>query len=155
MQTSSRQAEIAGCRVEARASSGKEAIALAKARHPYFVLIDTHLRGDMGSPAVVKKLQTLCIIPVVLVAASDEDVPVIRQKPQSRMGFWSGRLAPGSSGRLLKQRSTGIPGSRISAGSAVVKGIHWPGGAKHCRRCQQLAQFSAREHSAFPQVMPP
>ena len=72
-------AEAAGYQVMARASSGKEAIALAKARHPDLVLMDARLRGDMGIPAV-KKLQTLCNIPVVLVAASDEDVPVLRKR---------------------------------------------------------------------------
>ncbi len=41
--------------------------------------MDTRLRGDMGTPTAVKKLQTLCNIPVVLVAASDEDVPVLRK----------------------------------------------------------------------------
>ncbi|MGA2699316.1 MAG: response regulator [Methanoregula sp.] len=72
-------AEAAGYRVMTPASSGKEAIALAKALHPDLVLMDTHLRGGMGTPAAVKKLQTLCNIPVVLVAASDEDVPVLRK----------------------------------------------------------------------------
>jgi len=74
------QAETAGYRVEARASSGKEAVALSEVRHPDLVLIDTHLRGNLGIPALVKNLQTLCNIPVVLIAASDEDVPVLRQK---------------------------------------------------------------------------
>ncbi|MFA6363174.1 response regulator [Methanoregula sp.] len=73
-------AEAAGCRVEARASSGKEAVALAKkARHLDLVLIDTHRHGDMGSSAVVKKLQTLCNTPVVLVADSDEAVPILHR----------------------------------------------------------------------------
>jgi CheY-like chemotaxis protein len=72
-------AEAAGYRVEARASSGKEAIALAKANHPDLVLMDTHLCGDMVITAAVKKLQTLCNIPVVLVAASDEEVPVLHR----------------------------------------------------------------------------
>jgi len=72
-------AESAGYRVMARASSGKEAVALSETRHPDLVLMDTHLRGDMGIPATVKKLQTLCVIPVVLVAASDAEVPVVRQ----------------------------------------------------------------------------
>ena len=72
-------AEEAGYRVMARTSSGKEAIALAKARHPDLVLMDACLRGDMGNQTAVKKLQTLCNIPVVLVAASDVDVPVLRK----------------------------------------------------------------------------
>jgi DNA-binding NtrC family response regulator len=72
-------AEEAGYQVMTPASSGKEAIALAKARHPDLVLMDARLRGDMGTPIAVKKLQTLCNIPVVLVAASDEDVPVLRR----------------------------------------------------------------------------
>jgi DNA-binding response OmpR family regulator len=71
--------DAAGYRVKGRVSSGKEAISLAKARHPDLVLMDTHLRGDIGTPAAVKKLQTLCNVPVVLVAASDEDVPVLRK----------------------------------------------------------------------------
>ena len=102
-------------------SSGKEAVALAETRHPDLVLMDTRLRGDGGSPAAVKNLQTRCNVPVVLVATSDEDVPPCGETPQSRMGFWSGRLAPGSSGRWSKRRSTGIPESRVSAGPAVVK----------------------------------
>jgi CheY-like chemotaxis protein len=73
------QAKMAGYRVKARVSSGKEAFALAEAKHPDLVLMDTHLRGDMSIPAVVKKLQTLCNIPVVLVATSDDDVPVPRK----------------------------------------------------------------------------
>jgi CheY-like chemotaxis protein len=73
------QAKAAGYRVKARASSGKEAVALAETRHPDIVLMDMHLRGEMGIPAVVKKLQTICNIPVVLVASSDDDVPVLRK----------------------------------------------------------------------------
>jgi len=79
-------AESAGYRVMARASSGKEAVALSGARHPDLVLMDTHLRGDMGIPAAVKKLQTLCAIPVVLVAASDAEVPVVRQNAAAPYG---------------------------------------------------------------------
>ena len=73
------KAKTAGYRVKARASSGKEAFALAEAKHPDLVLIDTHLRGDMSIPAVVKKLQMLCNTPVVLVASSDNDIPVPRK----------------------------------------------------------------------------
>jgi CheY-like chemotaxis protein len=81
------QAEAAGYRVEGQASSGKEAVALAEARHPDLVLMDTRLREDRGSPAAVKNLQTRCNIPVVLVATSEEDVPALRRNAAVPYGF--------------------------------------------------------------------
>jgi CheY-like chemotaxis protein len=80
-------AEEAGYRVMARASSGNDVIALAMARHPDLILMDVHLRGEMGTPTAVKKLQTFCNIPVVLVAASDEDVPVLHKGTPVPYGF--------------------------------------------------------------------
>ncbi|MEN6396317.1 MAG: response regulator [Methanoregula sp.] len=73
------QVETAGYRVMARVTSGKEAVALAETRHPDLVLVDTKLRGKMSIPAVLKKIQTFCNIPVVVIASSDEDVPVLRR----------------------------------------------------------------------------
>jgi DNA-binding response OmpR family regulator len=80
-------AETAGYQVESKVSSGKEAIALAETRHPDLALVDTHLHGDMGTHAAIKKLQTLCNIPVVLVADSDEDVPVLQKNAIFPYGF--------------------------------------------------------------------
>lgn len=68
------QAENAGFRVIAKASSGKEAITLAEAQHPDIVLIDTRLPGSRGIPAVIKKIQESTHIPVVIVANSDDEV---------------------------------------------------------------------------------
>jgi len=81
------QVKTAGYRVMAQVSSGKEAIALAETRHPDLVLVDTNLRGKMSIPAVLKKIQTFCNIPVVVIASSDEDVPVLRRNAIIPKGF--------------------------------------------------------------------
>ena len=127
-------AEATGYLVKARASSGKEAIALAKACHPDLVLLDTHLHGDMGIPAVVKKLQTLCSIPVVLVTASDEDVPVPGQKAPVPFGclvrpFGTRQFRLVIEGAVYRQSREPAPGgnrggARTYAGPAVRKIAH-------------------------------
>ncbi|MFA7694125.1 MAG: response regulator [Methanoregula sp.] len=78
--------EAAGYRVMARASSVKETVALAEARHPDLVLMDAHPGGGMGCLAAVKKLQTVCTVPVVLVAATDRDVPILHQNAHPPYG---------------------------------------------------------------------
>ena len=118
-------AEATGYLVKAQASSGKEAIELAKTCHPDLVLMDTHLHGDLETLAVVEKLQTPCSIPVVLVAASDEDVPFRARKRLFRSCAWSGRSEHVSSVRYSRGQFTGHSREPATAGTVAVQG-HTP-----------------------------
>ena len=121
---------------------------------PGLVLMDTRLRGDGGSPAAVKNLQTRCNVPWCWSPLPMWMSRPCGETPQSRMGFWPGRLAPGSSGRWSKRRSTGIPESRVSAGPAVVKDVHQPAVRKIAHDVNNSLS-SALANIQFPQVVSP
>jgi len=69
------EAGKAGYRIAARAVLVKEAVARAGKERPALVLMDVRLGSSPAIRGAIKKIQTGCGIPVVLVAPSDAAVP--------------------------------------------------------------------------------
>ena len=69
-------AKKAGYRVTGCVSPGKDVLSLAGSGHPSLVLLDSHAGGSHGPAEMIRKIQSGMGIPVVLVASSEEDLPV-------------------------------------------------------------------------------
>jgi CheY-like chemotaxis protein len=123
-------AKADGYSVTARASSGKNAVTLAEARHPDLVLMDTHPGGTMGMTEILKRIQKGSGIPVVLIAASDDDLPALRRSTAPPYGCLVRPFGP----RMLRQiveaaiyrhsRELCTDGKKAYPGTAVRKVAH-------------------------------
>ncbi len=79
--------ESAGYQAVAQAYSVNESIALAESRHPNLVLMETHLGGIGEITEALERIQTDGGIPVVFVADTDNDLPIMSHNSDLPYGF--------------------------------------------------------------------
>ncbi|MFW6067272.1 MAG: response regulator [Myxococcota bacterium] len=82
-----RQLENAGLHVAGMASSGEDAIALARRERPNVVLVDVRLRGAMDGITAGEELYVCEDIPVVYVSAYSDRATLLRATASGAYGY--------------------------------------------------------------------